>query len=225
MPFEPETLLQEIDSVLSRIGVIPGDHISWVEIRDRHLPTSELYSIGTALLSIIQRLTADHSGYRFASAQIAEGAPLDDPVIISRLVGVLSAFRSDVEAGFTRTVEELIHADVFADFLEMAEELIEKTFKDAAAVIVGSVLEEHLRKLALGAGVPVTDDSGHPINADTINANLTKAIVYNKLEQKSVTAWLGLRNSAAHGHYDDYDLGQVKQLLADIRAFMIRHPA
>jgi len=114
---------------------------------------------------------------------------------------------------------------VFADFLEMAAELLDKKFKDAAAVIVGSVLEEHLRKLALAANIPVTDSDDRPLKADTINADLRKADVYNKLEQKSVTAWLDLRNNAAHGRYDEYDLGQVVLLLADVRAFMIRHPA
>ena len=49
--------------------------------------------------------------------------------------------------------------------------------------------------------------------------------MYNKLEQKTVTAWLGLRNSAAHGKYDDYDDRQVASFIQGLRDFMIRHPA
>jgi len=45
------------------------------------------------------------------------------------------------------------------------------------------------------------------------------------LEQKSVTAWLDLRNKAAHGHYDDYDHQQVAALIRDVREFLIRNPA
>lgn len=57
--------------------------------------------------------------------------------------------REDYEAGYMRTVEELIHADLFADFLERTDELVSKGYKDPAAVLAGSVLEEHLRKLAV----------------------------------------------------------------------------
>jgi hypothetical protein len=109
--------------------------------------------------------------------------------------GILQALRDDYEAGYLQTVEELIHADVFADFLAMAHELLSKRYKDPAAVLAGSVLEEHLRKLAVPAGVSVVV-GGKPKKADTVNADLVKATVYNKLEQKQVTAWLDLRNKA-----------------------------
>jgi hypothetical protein len=54
---------------------------------------------------------------------------------------------------------------------------------------------------------------------------LTAAGAYNGLEQKSGTAWLDLRNKAAHGHYDDYDHQQVAALIRDVREFLIRNPA
>ncbi|MFZ0592306.1 MAG: hypothetical protein WAM39_17735, partial [Bryobacteraceae bacterium] len=96
---------------------------------------------------------------------------------------------------------ELVHADVFSDFLEMADHLLEQGYKDAAAVIVGSVLEEHLRKLCQKHGLGTTINSGAPKKADLINADLAGAMVYPKLDQKNVTAWLDVRNKAAHGKY------------------------
>jgi hypothetical protein len=63
-------------------------------------------------------------------------------------MGILRGLRNDYEAGYMRTVEDLVRADLFTDFIEMAEELVGKGYEDAAAVITGSVLEEHLRKLA-----------------------------------------------------------------------------
>ena len=51
---------------------------------------------------------------------------------------------------------------LFADFLEMASELQRKGFKDAAAVIAGSTLEEHLRKLATKAQLPIYRQQGRP---------------------------------------------------------------
>jgi hypothetical protein len=143
---------------------------------------------------------------------------------VPQLHGVLSALRADYQAGYLRAVEELIHADVFTDFLEMAEELLKKKYKDASAVIVGSVLEEHLRKLATKTGIAVLV-AGKPKKADTLNADLVKSGVYNKLEQKQVTAWLGLRNDAAHGHYDEYDVTLVKHMLDGVQNFLVRHAA
>jgi hypothetical protein len=144
--------------------------------------------------------------------------------VLFKIVGLLHALRSDYGDGLMQTVREFVHADVFADFLEMADALQQRGFKDAAAVIAGSTLEEHLRKLAEKHGVPATR-GGKPVRADTINGGLTKAGAYNGLVQKQVTAWLDLRNKAAHGQYEDYDHAQAAALVRDVRDFMVRHQA
>jgi type III restriction enzyme len=53
---------------------------------------------------------------------------------------------------------------------------------------------------------------------------LTKAGAYGRLDQKQITAWLDLRNKAAHGHYDQYSHAQVQGLVAGIREFVTRVP-
>jgi hypothetical protein len=140
-------------------------------------------------------------------AQTAElnSRSAQDGWIVAQLAGIMRALRSDVEAGYMRSFEELVNADVFADFIEMAEELVGKGYKDAAAVITGSVLEEHLRKLAGKHGGSTQHPDGRFVKADT--------------------AWLALRNKAAHGRYDEYDRAQVEALIRDVRSFMERFPA
>jgi hypothetical protein len=183
----------------------------------------EAVEMQTRLLAALERVVPVGSAYAEQAARIVDHGGYAGYVAI-QLAGVLSAVRADYESGYLQRVEALIHADVFGDFLEMADELLSKGYEDPAAVIVGSVLEEHLRKLAGKAGVEVEID-GRPRKADALNADLRKAEVYNNLEQKSVTAWLDLRNKAAHGQYGDYDKAQVEALLRDVRAFMLRHPA
>jgi hypothetical protein len=87
------------------------------------------------------------------------------------------------------------------------------------------VLEGHLRKLTAKHGIAVEKADGASKKADTLNADLGREEIYTKLVQKQVTAWLDLRNRAAHGKYDEYDDGQVAALIRDVRDFMIRHPA
>ncbi len=79
-------------------------------------------------------------------------------------LGILEAIRDQIKGGWIETTKGLVTAEVFADFLEMAEHLLEQQYKDAAAVLVGGVLEEHLRQLCGTAGVAVVDPStGTPL--------------------------------------------------------------
>ncbi len=124
---------------------------------------------------------------------------------------------------------EIAAAEIFSDFLEMAEHLLEENFKDPAAVLVGGVLEEHLRKLCVKNSLPLefinTKGDVKPKKADTLNSDLMTAGIFTKLDQKSVTAWLDLRNKAAHSLYSEYTKEQVALFLQSVRDFITRYPA
>ena len=143
---------------------------------------------------------------------------------LCKQIGVAKALLSDVKNDYLKSLEEIIHGNVFGDYLEMADHLVSLGYKDAAAVIAGSTLEAHLRQMCLKHGV-ATAASGNPKKADAINAELAKAAAYTKLDQKNVTAWLGLRNNAAHGNYSAYDNNQIVLLISSIRDFISRNPA
>lgn len=144
---------------------------------------------------------------------------------LAGFIGVVQSLLFDLRNDYLKTLEELIHSDVFADFLEMADHLTDSGYKDAGAVVAGSTLEAHLRKLAAKIGVSVVTSAGKPVKADRLNTEIVKAGGYSKLDQKNVTAWLGLRNDAAHGNYGAYDKSQVKLLVAGIRDFITRNSA
>ena len=141
--------------------------------------------------------------------------------------GVLCALLIDTKEGYLKSAEELVHAEVFSDFIEMADYLLQGGYKDAAAVIIGGVLEGHLRVLCRKHGIDPdmsAQSGGRPKKADAMNNELAKAGVYSKLDQKNVTAWLDLRNKAAHGHSSEYKKEQVDIMLAGVRDFMTRIP-
>ena len=140
-------------------------------------------------------------------------------------IGTLQGLRNEYDAGYLQSVVELVHADIFADFLDMADYLLRQGYKDPAAVVTGSVLEAHLRKLCDKHGIPVVKPDGSPKNANTLNSDLAGADIYSKLDLKNVTAWQDLRNKAAHGQYSEYTKEQVTLMLQGVRHFASRYPA
>jgi hypothetical protein len=139
-------------------------------------------------------------------------------------IGVVESLLHNMRSGYLKTLEELVHGEIFGDFLEMSKHLLDSGYKDAAAVVCGSTLEAHLKQLCKKANIP-TDQRGKPKKADTINAELAAIGIYSKLDLKNVTAWLGIRNSAAHGNYGDYDKNQVYLVISSVRDFITRVPA
>jgi len=139
--------------------------------------------------------------------------------------GILIAAKIEIDGGWLFTVKSLVSAEIFSDFLEMAEHLLQESYKDPAAVMTGSVLEEHLRQLCNREGIPVeVEKAGRlsPKKADLLNADLANAAVYNKLDQKTVTSWLDLRNKAAHGRYTEYTKEQVALMYQGVANFISR---
>jgi hypothetical protein len=222
MDTSSEAALDQIDALIADAkGRVQKD--GWGR-ENFHPSGMDSEAMASRLRAAILRFAPPGSAYRQREAEIAEERSHISYRGVS-LLGLLMAMRDDIAAGYLQTIAEVLHASLFADFLEMASELQTKGFKDAAAVIAGSVLEEHLRRLAEKNGIDIEREPGKPKKADTLNADLEKTGAYNKLVQKSVTAWLDLRNHAAHGRYDEYDQRQVDALIRDVRDFMVRYPA
>ena len=138
---------------------------------------------------------------------------------VASVVGIFKAVEHDIKSGMLDNFRSLIRAEIFADFLDMAEHLHRENYKDASAVLLGAVLEDSLRKVADGNGVSILNSNGKPLTLDPLNIALAKKGVYNALVQKQITSWANLRNDAAHGHFDRYDSAQVQQMLLFVQKF------
>jgi hypothetical protein len=134
-------------------------------------------------------------------------------------IEILKSIKHEIDNGWLSKLTMLVTADVFSDFLDMAEHLLKENYKDAAAVIAGSVFEDMLRKLASVNGIPTTNDKGKPMTMEPINIELAKKDVFNQLVKKQNTAWADLRNNAAHGNYDEYNEQQVKDMIIYVTGF------
>jgi hypothetical protein len=183
------------------------------------LHEDDLMELHTTLAAAADSLAPPGSVYhKNADKALSSPARYDQA---ARLAGVVRSLYAAYLSGFTGSFTQLVRADLFDDFLEMSEHLLDQGYKDAAAVSAGGVLEEHLRKLCerLGIDVVVGDK---PKPASRMNDEIAARASYGKLDAKNITAWLGLRNSAAHGKYGEYTAEQVRLMILGIRELTAR---
>jgi hypothetical protein len=168
----------------------------------------------TSAQSILSRgLGSDSAHYKNFSA-IAGKALTFSPV--RRGQGILKAALEDLQHGHLFDIRRIIAAEVSADFLEQAAELHSASYYGPAALVAGCVLEDCLRRLC---GKHELALPARP-KLDTMNADLARAGVYNKLTQKRITAIADIRNNAAHGHWDQFDQADVKDMIDWVENFV-----
>ncbi len=143
------------------------------------------------------------------------------PEDLSRAIGVLEAFAQAWDEGLLRSRDLLVSAELFEDGLELAEYMLSKGYKDPAAVVAGAVLESALRKMCQLRSIPL----GGRETLEPLNDALAKhdPPAYNLAMKKQITAWGSIRNDAAHGRWDQYDVRQVKIMLDGVRGFVATH--
>ena len=220
-----DMFIQQCDTLISKYRELRG-RSQFEDLSD--LENAASNQLITQIRAAVERIAGRDSVYVKQVESALEKYGHNNAYNVPILGGILEALRADLEAGYLKTVEELIHADLFADFIEMASYLLSENYKDAAAVIGGSTLEAHLRQLCQKHSIEIdlTSAKGvRPKKADLLNSDLAKSNVYSKLDLKNVTAWLDLRNNAAHGKYDEYTREQVAVMISGIRDFLTRNPA
>ncbi|WP_440095934.1 HEPN domain-containing protein [Acinetobacter baumannii] len=139
-------------------------------------------------------------------------------VVLNRLLPVIKATYDDLKNGFLITFKQIVQAEVFDSELEQAKSLLESGYKNAAAVIAGVVLETAIKELCLNNGIDIERKRLTQLNDD-----LAKASVYNKLQQKQITALADIRNNAAHGNYDEFTKEDVERMINDIERFLLNY--
>ena len=138
---------------------------------------------------------------------------------VEQALGVLISAREDYAKDALFDIKNLVEAELFEDFLEQAEHLMANGYCGPAAVVAGSVLEDALRRICQREGITLPEKP----KLDWMNAELAKHGTYNKFTQKKLTSLADLRNSAAHGTWDDFDKGDVGDMIESARTFMMKY--
>ena len=137
-------------------------------------------------------------------------------------LGILRAVREDAAAGHLfMTVAGLISAEIFSDFLEMADHLFETGYLQPAASLIGAVLEDTLRRAAQARNLPVKEGD----DISSLNQRLAQANAYNRVVRSQIQTWKVIRDAADHGRFGDLGLDQVRDMHGGVKAFVAEHVA
>ncbi|UBZ06173.1 hypothetical protein LDL76_12475 [Salegentibacter mishustinae] len=183
----------------------------------------------TKAKSVVVRIVGNKSEYYLEIQSTLEKNYLHVGNKLNYIIGSVGALKEDLENDYLKSYSELLHSDIFSDYIEIATHLLDKGYKDSSAVIIGSTLESHLRQLCekFQISVVIEKDNGKQIHkkADRMNADLTKEEAYSKSYQKQIIAWLDIRNNSAHGKYDEYSEQEVKLMILGVQNFILNFPA
>lgn len=142
-------------------------------------------------------------------------------------IGFLKAVKNDLESGFLDDLASKIEAEIAADYMGQAEQLLGegqtgKFDHVPAAVMSGAVLEKGLRKLCSQQRppIPVTTSGGDHKTLNPLIDDLRKAGLFNELKAKQLRAGADIRNKAAHGDFDQFNRGDVEQMLKGVSNFL-----
>lgn len=133
--------------------------------------------------------------------------------ILEDAMGVFDALYEDLKAGYLSNLQEILHADLFSSFLEQAEYLLSEGFKDAAAVIAGSTLEQHIRNLCKKNNIELRKQKNEDViyrKVSELKDELAKNKIIPSNDINLITSWIQIRNKSAHGEYDYYNQADVK---------------
>ena len=114
-----DQLLAELDDLLGEFAAL-RKRSQHDDISD--LPEAEVMRFVSRAEAAIIRVAGRPSVYAEQSARVFKEGGYTG-YIARALAGILQSLRSDAAAGYLKSQRELLHAEVFADFLEMAQHL------------------------------------------------------------------------------------------------------
>lgn len=209
-------------------GVTPED-IDWVikqlERMDEAFPNGQLFGFDENRSRLVQPLEflRVKAGPRSELYLRAVDAMKKNHVVTAKniVAECLVAFVQMSEQGLLQLpVDVQARVTAATDLMEQVDTLLnERRVHPAAPVMLaGAALEEVLRSLVESTGAKPRGKAGIHSYASA----LRQVDALTPQELKDVTAWAGLRNSAAHGQFDQIGLPNARLMAQGINLFMQR---
>lgn len=148
-----------------------------------------------------------------------------DTYKLNYVSSTLNSFIQFVENDLLRSVslERQIQIETVSDYLSQAEDLLndKRVHPAAPAVLIGASLEEFLRNWLEDLEF---DLSSIKNSLDAYSTELRKQDKITKQDLKDIISWGGIRNDAAHGHWENVnDINRIRLMLEGVNLFMRKY--
>lgn len=218
-----DEILAELDGLIVEGKRIDASYyVGDMGSRYSKLPEVDFHSFATASRAAIARIAGLSSEFY----RVLPATPPQVDVLgyggsfISGITGALAALQNAVRGGLLVTLENQLRANVYDDFLVQAEELLKANYHVAAMVLVGGVLEDHLRKLCDARKLKWSGNGSISKYND-----LLRDTIYPQPTWRRIQGVGDLRNDAAHGQGTSIKVDDVKDSLQFARRFLADYPA
>lgn len=180
----------------------------------------ELYERSKAILITLCTDTSDFLG------QLSTSPTSDN---IKRFIGKLRATQLDLGKDWFN-LKYRIQEKITIDLMQQADDLLAEGGTTThghipAAVLAGAVLENFLRALCVRQEPPIAviNGKGTYKTLGMLVGELEKIKFFSPLVSQQIKVWVAIRNSAAHGQFDEVNAKQVRDMIDWIREFIQEH--
>lgn len=136
------------------------------------------------------------------------------------VASALDSWASSVTDGIVTSLpfESAARREAATDLMEQTQALLDgaRIHPAAPVVLAGAALEESLRALLIANGLNAPGKPG----IDSYATALRKGDVLTTQDVKDITAWAGLRNSAAHGEFEKVTIERAQLMVDGINLFL-----
>lgn len=171
----------------------------------------------------LRTYAGEKSAFYKSLEEVSKYAPGD--VVGQSIENILQSFVQFVEQGHLGrlSLERKVQVDVVSDVMEQANLLLNSRGVHPAApiIIIGCALEEFLRNWVEDSALHL---KGRKPSIDSYAKTLREAEAIGKQDVKDITAWGGLRNTAAHGKWEEVSDAKIATImLGAVNLFMRKY--
>lgn len=214
-------VINDLDDVIQIIEKTP----TYSEDFENYYTPEHLGMLLTKFWATLERNTLPNSSYRKNADKIISQVQKEPVYYIQQCLGILKALKDDIVKGYFEKITELIHADTSINIQEMAQDLFDIDHVDAAAMVIGTALELHLKNICTKFGISLVLPSGKNKTASSLNNELYTSRFISRSDNKDIISWQDIRNDVAHGIYGKHPKEKIELVIKGINLFLKQNPA
>lgn len=124
------------------------------------------------------------------------------------LRGILMSALNEVKSGFLYEIIHILSAEFFDNILDQSKELLNKGYKDPAAILGRVIIENTLKDLCKRNNIQLNEGE----MASSLKEKLKNNNAFTLPQFKVCRTYIEIGNDAAHGNFDKYSQDDIKKM-------------